>query len=234
MTASSSWLSELRFGSIFCYCPRLDNDAKRLAYAIKDNRAIGTRSAIDWAVEVLKHHPDCSNLLNELLRDPAGTLWVPVPGHAVAPPPRNWKIGLHAGGALLYHCSARTICEKLKEHLSICWAPILSRKLSVPPSRGRASDRPLASQHAESLEWDRSVLILTGARRIVLVDDIVTRGATLLGAARCLLSTLNSDIEVFGLALVRTISQEVHFKTCLDPVLGTIRLLPDGQTQRSP
>ena len=63
----------------------------------------------------------------------------------------------------------------------------------------RGPDRPRATQHLESIAFEPS---LTGSNRIVLIDDFITRGATLLGAASRIQSEF-ADTEIKAFALVR-------------------------------
>jgi len=68
--------------------------------------------------------------------------------------------------------------------------------------------------------------------RILLIDDVVTRGATLLAAASRLVEAW-PGIEVCAFAVVRTISNPSKFDAIYAPVVGTIAF--DGeQTRRRP
>lgn len=71
--------------------------------------------------------------------------------------------------------------------------------------------------------------------RLVLVDDVVTRGATLLACASRLMEAYPS-IPVTGFAVARTMSggfddSIVDLKV---PVRGVIRLTESGATKRRP
>jgi phosphoribosylpyrophosphate synthetase len=58
---------------------------------------------------------------------------------------------------------------------------------------------------------------------ILLIDDIVTRGATFLGAANRLIDALpHAHIRAF--AIMRTISEPSAFVHIRDPRIGTIQL----------
>jgi orotate phosphoribosyltransferase len=67
----------------------------------------------------------------------------------------------------------------------------------------------------------------------VLVDDVVTAGATLLGAANKL-SEAYPGVNIRGFAAARTITDATRFRRTVDPVHGTITLRPNGRTQREP
>ncbi len=100
----------------------------------------------------------------------------------------------------------------------------MPKSSSVP-----ASSRPKASDHHKSMRVKES---LPNPKEIVLVDDVITRGATILGAANRIAEAFpNSVIRVF--AAMRTISNPDEFTSFLDPCTGTIELSGDG-TLRKP
>lgn len=107
--------------------------------------------------------------------------------------------------------------------------PCLKRTSQVPKSAySLSADRPKARQHYASF----SVETLTGADDLVLVDDVVTRGATLLGAANRLAERF-PDAKIRAFALVRTQSNPADFTKFEDPVHGLIELI-NGETRRRP
>ncbi|MDA4132801.1 MAG: phosphoribosyltransferase, partial [Thaumarchaeota archaeon] len=57
---------------------------------------------------------------------------------------------------------------------------------------------------------------------LLLVDDIVTRGATLLGAANRLAEAF-PDARIRGFAAMRTVSNPSDFVDAYQPCTGTIR-----------
>ena len=102
----------------------------------------------------------------------------------------------------------------------------------APSSLGGAR---LAKIHYESMGIANRVSrdLFTTRMRIVLVDDVVTSGATLLGAASRMAEALG-DSEIRGFAAVRTISDPSAFRSLRDPVLGRITLREDGTCRRVP
>lgn len=68
---------------------------------------------------------------------------------------------------------------------------------------------------------------------LVVVDDVVTKGATLLAAAAVLQEAFPAS-RVRGFALVRTMGLVLEVDRILDPCLGTISVLPDGSVDRDP
>ena len=111
----------------------------------------------------------------------------------------------------------------VKEGLGRDVQPCLERHTAVlksaysPPSK-----RPKVRQHYDSF----SVEALTDLDDLVLVDDVVTRGATFLGAARRLRERFpNAQIRAF--ALICTRSSPAEFSTFEDPRVGRITLQGD-------
>lgn len=92
------------------------------------------------------------------------------------------------------------------------------------------SERLTAAQHYESMSVQG---ILSKPDEILLIDDIVTRGATLLGAANRLADAFpQSHIRAF--AAMRTISNQHEFENVYAPCIGTIDLYETGDTFRRP
>lgn len=67
----------------------------------------------------------------------------------------------------------------------------------------------------------------------MVVDDFVTKGATLLGAASRV-ADLFPDAMVTAFVLVRTTGLVPNVERIVDPVAGEIILLPSGEADRRP
>ena len=94
-------------------------------------------------------------------------------------------------------------------------------------------DRPKASDHFRTIKIKSDLKRIEDIKEIILVDDIVTRGSTLLGAASRLHEAFpNAHIRAF--AVIRTMSNPNEFNKIQDPCTGTITLLPNGETHRDP
>lgn len=123
------------------------------------------------------------------------------------------------------------ICESLAR-LGLCGdvQPLLVRATPVNKSAtARPADRPSPEAQFESLAVKRSQLAVPG--HMLIVDDVITRGATQLGCyARLSRSFVNSHISCF--ALIRTVSPD-EVSGMLDPVAGTISLR-GGMLHREP
>jgi hypothetical protein len=110
-------------------------------------------------------------------------------------------------------------------------AVLLERTEPIPKSATSLSaDRPTAQRNYETLRVRES---LESPSEILLVDDVVTAGATLLGAASRLAEEF-PDVPIKGFAAARTVSVAARFRTTVEPVVGTIVLRSDGRTQRDP
>lgn len=132
----------------------------------------------------------------------AGTLWVPE------------------------RICAAFVAEKLGARVDPC----LSRIAAVPKSAtSPRQQRPSAQKHYDTIGVAGGSLI---AERIVVVDDVVTTGATLLAAVSRISEAFpHADVRAFALA--RAISDGDIQATHL-PTRGVIRLRVDGKTWRDP
>lgn len=111
-------------------------------------------------------------------------------------------------------------------------APLLERVRPLPKAAAcRPEDRPTAAQHFESMAVQG--MLDPAPESFLLVDDVVTRGATLLGAANRLRAVFpNARIRAF--AAIRAISTPGQFVGLVLPTVDVIRLRPNGSTLRRP
>lgn len=106
----------------------------------------------------------------------------------------------------------------------------LRRSRAIPKSAFAApGERPELEEHFTSLEM---VDLLVPTERVVLVDDFVTKGRTLLAAARRINAAL-PELPVSAFALVRTKGLVADIEHLWEPVCGEIRLV-NGDAQREP
>ena len=94
----------------------------------------------------------------------------------------------------------------------------------------KPSDRPKAIDHYQTIDVQKG---LETPRRILLVDDVTTRGATLLGSASRLHEAF-PNVPIRAFAVLRTISNAEEFSSINSPIVDKIILKPDGNTQRYP
>ena len=111
--------------------------------------------------------------------------------------------------------------------------PLLVRETPVPKAAwSKPSERPKAKDHIGSMSVQKR--IPEPPAQILLVDDIITRGATALGAANKLAEAFPlAQIRAF--AAMRTISDPSEFQSSFNPVIGTVQYIPStGGTVRRP
>jgi hypothetical protein len=226
-------LSSLDFGSFLSYSPRgtsVDELASRsLCHQIKrdGHLLVAGRpavSAIAHAVKRLRQSitPDLAELLTP------GVLFVPVPRSAPFPPGR-------ANGLWV----PRRICEELLQAgFGARIEALLLRRIAVPKSAFAVrSDRPGVALHHASFQV--APRLIEPSTRITLVDDVITKGSTLLaGASRLAEAFPDATIQAF--ALVRTLNPADSprgrrlFRALVDPIRSKVTLTRYGAWRRDP
>ena len=91
--------------------------------------------------------------------------------------------------------------------------PVRKSAYSIP------AERPKPMEHYDSMEVQGN---FEPSREIVLIDDIVTRGSTICGAANRLIEAF-PDSRIRAFAAMRTIRSPVEFTGFSSPIIGTIR-----------
>ena len=207
-------LSELRFGSFLVYAPRGTNEISRRAQqfvrALKEERPIGSpaQSPSNYAARRLEEeHP--ASLFDDLLA--GGPLLVPIP-----------RSSLPVQGGIWPASNIASALVKLGIGAAIL--PCLERVKPVPKSAFAAfRTRPKPIEHYESIQARAMVI---DRQSFCLVDDVVTKGATLLAAATRLQETY-PQAKVTAFALVRTLGFVDDIDRIIEPVIGTITLRGD-------
>lgn len=119
--------------------------------------------------------------------------------------------------------------------------PILQRRLAVRKSAFAAvGRRPSVLEHYESFAVERSLpgraLVRrcagAGGLQLTLVDDVITRGRTLLAAARRLHEAFPTA-KISAFALLRTLGPDEALRRVFDPCRGDIRWA-SGDARRYP
>ncbi len=207
-------LSEVRHGALLAYSPRgtraVSVQSRTVCSAIKRADPAYLARAMDLFQERFES---------------AGFGQVLGPHVIVVPAPRS---------APLVNIEAlwpsRRICELLVDRgLALGMRTYLSRTVVVQKSAwSKAGQRPSIETHYDSIALDRT---LESHAKITVVDDVVTKGATLLASASRLAAAFQS-IEIEAFALIRTRGLVPDVEKIVDPVLGTISLLA-GQLNRS-
>jgi predicted amidophosphoribosyltransferase len=145
-----------------------------------------------------------------------GAVLVPVPGSA-ASASAPW-VAAQLAAALREVGLGHRLWTGLRRQVGV-------RKSATSPAAGRPSVR----EHYESFAVARPAM---PASRIVLIDDVITKGRTLLAAAARLQAELpHADIRAF--ALIRTLGFVQHMERVLEPCHGVVRWA-GGDARREP
>jgi len=127
----------------------------------------------------------------------------------------------------------RRICQELLAvGFGARWEPWLVRHTAVQKSAYAApGQRPSAQEHYDSMRVDRRVTDEESPAAITLVDDVLTKGATLRAGAS-LLAEAFPGATVRAFALIRTMG--TGFQKILDPVVGEILAGWGNSTHHAP
>jgi predicted amidophosphoribosyltransferase len=174
-------------GCIHC---RNDKFAFRrvLALGVYDGR-------MRWAV-LRGKHPHGAPLiaaLTDLLVDACIADLLTEPFDAVVPVPHHWRRRL-----MRLHTPAETIAERLARRLQRPYTPHILRKPRATPSQTHSPASVRRQQQRGAFECPEAV-DLSGAR-LLLVDDVLTTGATAHAAATALRSRNAADVIIAVLA----------------------------------
>ena len=202
-------LSKLEFGSYLTYTPRpnsdLSNKAKNIMIYLKSEGNIGTppKFMSEFVADRLKESIDqmpFKRFFNE------NVSLVPVPKSSMMQSNALW----------VSEKIAKALSKQAFGNFYPCLKrikPVQKAAYAVPSNR-----RPKAIEHYNSIECQQ---LVHRPKEIVLIDDIITRGSTLLGCASRL-KEIFSDVPIRGFAVIRTISKSDDFKKIEDPCVGTI------------
>lgn len=202
--SESNFLSKLAFGSLLTYSPKGESETSKKSRGWRDHIKRGSVEALKKAADKLQSD---LNILPFAGLFKGDVVLVPVPGHAP----------LSAVDALWV--SKRIAEELVLRGLGKSVMACLSRKHSVAKSAyAEKGKRPSVREHYESFEVNRD---LTMPQNIVLIDDVITKGATILAAAWAIKSVYH-QAQVSAFALLRTMGFVSDVASVLDPCLGEI------------
>jgi predicted amidophosphoribosyltransferase len=213
-------LSQLEFGSLLSYSPRgisvAERNAREVMLHIKYDKYFGKPPIL------------MSRFISDLVKKGIGNLpfanffddepiLVPVPNSSLMQADTLW----------VPHRLAMALFDN---GFGIGVANMLHRKIPLSKAAwSRPQDRPKAAKHCQSLEIQETLAL---PKHILLIDHVVTRGATLLGAANKL-SRAYPGVDIRAFAAMRVISESNDFQDLYDPRIGRITLIGD-ETQREP
>lgn len=218
--------SRLRFSSLLSYCPRgrwpaEPTDAMRRSVewmkAVKSGQRdqLGGRDPYETIVAHMVKHGACATRFGSAADR---TVLVPIPSSSLPPPEEPyWWPARELAQALLRHGLGREVL------------PLLRRTLPVPKAALRGPRN--AHAHRDSLDLLNAVL---PSNHIVLVDDVITSGASMTGCALRLTAGFPGLESIAGFAAVRTVSAPGDFLAILAPTDGEITVYASGSCHREP
>ena len=214
-------LTQLEFGALLSYSPRGKSPAlihsKDVMIALKKDGFVGDPPILmsQWVAQTIqKRRPE----LPFASFFQANTTLIPTPKSSLMQPNTLW-VPLRIATALVRLGLGKEVAPCLVRD-----KPVAKAASSMP------NERPTVIEHYESMSVQGS---LSKPDDILLVDDVITRGATLLGAANRLADAFpQTGIRAF--AAIRTISNPAEFDKVYVPCVGKIDLRELGDTLRRP
>ena len=211
-------ITNLAYASYFAYNPRPDSK-ENSQYAYAELRKLKQDEALDndicqskHLVDLMSKQLDKSRLYNFFKNKP---VLVPVPKSSLMKPDTLWV-------------PQRIATSMAKAGLGSSVQACLKRVSPVSKSADNSQNRPKARDHYNSF----SIEALTDVDDLVLVDDVVTRGATFLGAASMIKDRF-PDAKIRAFALICTRTNPADFTNFEDPAVGRITL-QSGESYRRP
>jgi hypothetical protein len=221
-------LKRLEFGSLLAYCPRpaeVSDSAHEeatishnLVLAMKTGRLVGkdSESVSAYLARFLSGPAESVRKLSAL-SSRSSTL-VPIPRSSLPTKDGLWVPDQLARELVHVGFGDRVV-------------PLLERTEPIPKAATSISaERPSAVDNYRTLKVNRG---LESPTRSILVDDVVTAGATLIGSANRLTEAF-PGVPICGFTAARTIHGPEEFRQTLDPVIGVVVLYPSGRTHREP
>lgn len=214
-------LSQLEFSALLSYTPRGDSNAirhsKDVMIALKKDGFVGGPPILmsQWVAQTMQRNR--TTLPFDSFFHPNTTL-VPAPKSSLMQPNTLW-VSQRIATALVGVGLGRDVASCLVRD-----KPVPKAASSIP------SERPTAIEHYESMSVQGR---LSKPDEILLVDDVITRGATLLGAANRLAEAF-PQTRIRAFAVMRTISNPDEFDKVYEPCVGKIELRESGDTLRRP
>jgi predicted amidophosphoribosyltransferase len=213
-------MRKVAFASCYVYspCGSCPSSARsRLLRALL--KAGDARFIFKYALRVRQQASDCSALAGFF---GSSDVLVPVPGSEPRSPAAS------SGMTVTEHLAVALVREGLGQ---CAWAG-LHRVCAVSKSAtAAAGERPTVAEHYDSFAIE-CVKPFPGAAQIVLIDDVITKGRTLLAAATRLHEAFpRARIRAFALLRTKGLIPDVN--QLLDPCVGEIRW-KGGDAHRNP
>ncbi len=205
-------ITDIEFGSLLTYSPRgiTDEEARSRTFKAK----LKTDGFLEKE-EILMTEYIAQGIKNNLEKLPfadffkANTVLVPTPSSSLTKADTLW---------VPQRLASALVNNGLGEKVSSC----LERTTPLRKSHTSSNtNRPKAHEHYESMSVQKE---LSEPSEILLIDDFITRGATLIGAANRLADAFpKTKIRTF--VGIKTISNPKNFRKIYDPCIGKINLI---------
>ena len=207
---------ELTYGALWSYSPWGSSEPARASrdyrYYLKQEQSVSYRGKTMFMSEVVARSiSESRSSLPFMSLFESDPVLVPVARSSLLQPGSLW-VGLKVAD------------EMRKAGLGSAVSPSLVRTYAI-------GKKASAEEHYNSQKVEQK--LLTEPEHILLVDDFVTRGATMIASALRLWDAYPTA-DIAGFAPIRTITDPSHFKRVFDPVLGTITLYRSGRCHRDP
>lgn len=201
---ASNWPSEVPFASLLIYSPKGSSEnsvkSRHVCYSIKR----GDVQLLDQAVTALERVFEEAGFAAFLGPDVG---LVPTPGSAP-----------HVSGGLWP--SERIAHALVKANRGKDVLPYLRRSVAVPKSAFAApGERPTVERHYQTIAVESDLI---APRRLTIIDDVVTKGRTLLACAGRLREAF-PHAEIACFTMVRTLGLQPEVDRVVAPCTGRIR-----------
>ena len=216
-------IPQIDFGSFLTYSPYGQTDVEKqsrtITYDLKGDKHINIGSEhpliSDYLVGLIKKKLDTLEFVDFFNED---TVLVPAPSSSMLQSDSIW-VPEHLTNALV----KIGIGKDSKSCLERVYAVAKSSKVS--PEK-----RPKVIEHYNSMAVQK---ILDEPKEILVVDDVITSGSTLLGAVNRLADAF-PNAKFRGFAFIRTITNSNEFEKIVKPCTGKITLRENGRSLRRP
>ncbi len=215
VTSGKRLRSEVDFGALLAYSPRGQSETSRRSRDVCYRIKASDPETLTLAGQRLREHIARADVLARLFGDDVTV--VPMPRSAPLVAGALWPAERIADAIVTAGLAARAV-------------PALERSVAVPKSaRAAWGERPSVAMHYDSLTAHARVDV---SDRILLVDDVVTKGATAIAAVSRLEEAYpRAQIALF--AMIRTKGFVPEIEQILDPAVGVIRVI-DNEPHREP
>ena len=204
-TVRSNAIRGVAFASCYVYSPKGTGAESERSRVLRELLKAGEARFLFHCADRVRREVDANALLSGFLG--ASSVLVPVPGSA--PSCANDRL-------IAERLAAAFIAEGLGKAI---WRGVRRVRRVRKSATASPGSRPTVAEHYDSFAVERGV---AAPSRIILVDDVVTKGRTLLAAAARLREAFpRSDIRAF--ALLRTMGLGQKVERLLDPCVGEIR-----------